>query len=803
MLTLHGHQQHRWMSSRLFRKHLLAIVLLVLGALVISGGLSVFFSYRAEIDNISNRLRAQGTSTTSRVDLYLRNVEDHVLGSAGRVYPGGVTGLQERRLEYGGLLGRVPAFNEIIYLDALGTEELRVNRSGFDAPRLRSEAQTLELFRGAKSGETYYGPVYVGPGSVNHMTIAVAEQGGGNGVLVAELSLEPVQLIVSQVALGENGRAYVIDSSGIVIAHPAESLVVKRTDFSEFTQVAQALRANAIVPSANSQNRVTVHDSPIGGTVLTTGFPINSSGWLLFVEEPRRTAFAALMSPLLIHVALLIGGLSVALFAGSVLGRRLVGPIWDLKSKVSNFGREGFENTAVAKTGDDLEELGDAFNNMSQRLRASYTRLERQLEQAFANLASSKADLARETAARGRVEQNAFMLRRALDHSPNGVLIANNAAAIEYVNPRFVEMTGYSRADLMGKNTKSIAVGDTTKNPFARIWETINAHGQHRGESLIQSANGADYWSEEAVVPITNETGEPTHYLAVEQDITKTKQAEERADQANRHLAEINRTLEQRVTERTEELQQANDRLIEAHDQLVRNEKLAAIGQLSAGMAHDLRNPLGAIRNANFYLTGKLVNSQVANDHPKVIEFLKIIDDEVGNSNKIITDLMDFARIAPPTFSATDLRQVVEDLVNGLEIPNNVRLESNCGTEFGLVQIQADAQQLHRVLLNLVINALDAMPQGGVLALSIRKSSDFADLVVSDTGEGIGEDAFNRIFDPLFTPKTQGTGLGLAVCQQIATRHGGVIDVTSTKGEGSTFTVRLPIDPTWPPNKEK
>ena len=156
--------------------------------------------------------------------------------------------------------------------------------------------------------------------------------------------------------------------------------------------------------------------------------------------------------------------------------------------------------------------------------------------------------------------------------------------------------------------------------------------------------------------------------MALEQDITDRRKAEEEARIANHRLAEMNSTLEQKVTERTSDLQHANSRLLEAHDQLVRTEKLAAIGQLSAGVAHDLRNPLGAIKNAIYYLNGKLLNSESAIQNPRIPEFLKIIDEEVEHSNKIISDLMDFARISTPTFSPADLGAMVQECLSKIEV---------------------------------------------------------------------------------------------------------------------------------------
>ena len=271
------------------------------------------------------------------------------------------------------------------------------------------------------------------------------------------------------------------------------------------------------------------------------------------------------------------------------------------------------------------------------------------------------------------------------------------------------------------------------------------------------------------------------------------EKAEEEAQAANQRLAEMNRTLEQRVAKRAAELEKANDQLIEAHDQLVRTEKLAVIGELSAGVAHDLRNPLGAIKNAIYYLNGKLLNSESAKENPRIPEFLKIIDDEVGNSNKIITDLMDFARISNPTFSSVDLGTLVQDCLASLELNEGVYINVQDGYHEDAMKVQVDGRQLHRVFQNLIQNAQDAMPDGGVITVSTKEEAGFAEVSVLDTGDGINPEHLDKVFDPLFTTKAKGTGLGLAVCHRIVSQHGGFIKVKSRPGVGTLFTVKLPV----------
>ena len=257
-------------------------------------------------------------------------------------------------------------------------------------------------------------------------------------------------------------------------------------------------------------------------------------------------------------------------------------------------------------------------------------------------------------------------------------------------------------------------------------------------------------------------------------------------------MGEMNRTLEERVQQRTQELVAANQRLVETQEQLLRNEKLAAIGQLAGGVAHDLRNPLGAINNAVHYLNRRLGASDLVQSNPRIGQFIHIIEDEVKHSNQIITDLTTFARVNPPRPSETNLEEVIESALANMETGEDIRLAKHIDP--AVPDVWADGEQLQRVFANLVLNAKEAMPDGGDITVSLRRVGEFAEVSFGDTGIGVKEENAKKIFEPLFTTKSRGTGLGLAICQQMVSRHHGTIDVVSKKGEGSTFTVRLPID---------
>jgi signal transduction histidine kinase len=276
--------------------------------------------------------------------------------------------------------------------------------------------------------------------------------------------------------------------------------------------------------------------------------------------------------------------------------------------------------------------------------------------------------------------------------------------------------------------------------------------------------------------------------------IEELRQANEELQASEEELRAANeelRATEEELRASNEELQAANDELRETQEQLVRSEKLAAIGQLAGGVGHELRNPLGAIKNAVYYIKGKIANSELAQKEPRLMEFLNIMDDEVNSSNKIISDLLGFSRMNKPAVSPTRIEKVIENALSQSPVPENIelikRLDSN------LPEIEIDPDQIKQVLVNTIINAVQAMPNGGKLTINSSRKDKLLEIEIADTGGGIPDETIGKIFDPLFTTKAKGIGLGLAVCKSIVDRHGGHIEVKSKVGKGTSFNIKLPL----------
>jgi signal transduction histidine kinase len=247
--------------------------------------------------------------------------------------------------------------------------------------------------------------------------------------------------------------------------------------------------------------------------------------------------------------------------------------------------------------------------------------------------------------------------------------------------------------------------------------------------------------------------------------------------------------LQERVARHAEELEvQVRDRtaaLEAAREELVRKERLAILGQLAGTVAHELRNPLGVIKNSVYYLRMKAPEDEQMGRH------FGILDREVTTANRIITELLDFARVPEPQRVATSLDGIVRDHLNRVGAFDGVELTVRLTA--APTDLHADPHQLDLVFGNLMRNAVQAMPNGGRLTVETARDADGSlVLTVSDTGAGIPRENLELIFEPLFTTKAKGVGLGLAIVKQLTALNGGSVHVASEPGRGSRFSLRFP-----------
>lgn len=334
----------------------------------------------------------------------------------------------------------------------------------------------------------------------------------------------------------------------------------------------------------------------------------------------------------------------------------------------------------------------------------------------------------------------------ALDQS-SIVAITDARGRITNVNRKFCEISKYSEEELIGKDHRILNSGYHSKSFFKDLWRTIAAGKVWKGEIRNKTKDGSLYWVYTTIVPFIGENGKPYQYLAIRNDITEHKKAEEVLHQ---------------------------------------QDKLAAVGQLAAGVAHEIRNPLTSMRGYTEFLLEDEAD-------PERREFIEIILDEISRVNDIMEDFMVLARPKAVNLEERNIVPIIQNVLSLLKFEarkKNVQIHFEVFDD--IVQIECDENRLKQVFLNFVKNGIEAMPNGGDITVRVTVSNDQVQISIQDTGVGIPEDKLKKIGEPFFTTKKNGNGLGLMVSFKIIESHNGTVYIESELNKGTTFNIVLP-----------
>ena len=278
-----------------------------------------------------------------------------------------------------------------------------------------------------------------------------------------------------------------------------------------------------------------------------------------------------------------------------------------------------------------------------------------------------------------------------------------------------------------------------------------------------------------------DEIGELAHTFMQMSESLKVKTAEIMSGQNELHR--LNRSLENRVEARTRELKSAQD-------ELIKKERLAAIGQMASVVGHEIRNPLAVISNSTYFIKTKL--GAMSSLDPKMMKHITIVESEIRQANGIIDEILGFARTRELNPRLTRVNSYIDDLLMSFPLPAHIQLDKALAPENPAVNIDTD--EMTQALRNLIKNAVEVMPESGKITVRTELSgSDHVRIDIEDTGPGIPKETLEKIFAPFFTTKARGTGLGLAVVKKIADRHKGRVEVTSVAGRGTCFKVFIPL----------
>jgi PAS domain S-box-containing protein len=381
---------------------------------------------------------------------------------------------------------------------------------------------------------------------------------------------------------------------------------------------------------------------------------------------------------------------------------------------------------------------------------------------------TSGVDISDRTAAESELRREKSIADMIISSLPGVFYMFTEEGKFVRWNASLQEITGYSHDEVSSMSPLDFFV-DEDKAIVANRMQDVFSTGRSTVEATALTKSGQRLYY---VFTGVRADIEGTPYLiGVGIDIAERKRAEEELGLYRDHL-------EQLVEQRTQELE-------EAQEQLLRQERLTVLGQLSSSVGHELRNPLGVIKNAAYFL-----NMKLRADADKAIkENVDIINREVNIATRIITDLLDLARVSPPLREDVDLRQLLTETLSRSSIPNNVTVATAFGENMAPVYV--DPLQMSQIFANLTQNALQAMAEGGTLTISTRESNGVPEVVFIDDGCGIPQANLKKIFEPLYTTKPRGIGLGLTLSNNLAKANDAVIFVESREGEGSTFTVRF------------
>jgi len=371
-------------------------------------------------------------------------------------------------------------------------------------------------------------------------------------------------------------------------------------------------------------------------------------------------------------------------------------------------------------------------------------------------------------------EEGLRKLSRAVEQSPSVVMITDPDGRIEYVNPKFSQITGYAPDEVIGKNPRFLKSGETKPEEYARLWQSISRGGEWRGEMHNKKKNGELYWEFASISSIKDTDGTITHYLAVKEDITERKRAEE-------------------------ELAKTRARLAIA-------ERLETAGMIVGQIAHDFNNLLTPLLAYPDFIKMALPEESKARED---LEMIAHTAQQMADINQQLLALSRRGHIEHKVVNLNDVISEVSVFLHKGILPGGVELRQKMAPD--LMNVRGAGEQLMRVIENLCQNAIEAMGAEGVLFISSEnvyldapvgnyssiKRGEYVKVTISDTGCGIPSENLMKIFDPFFTTKKatkqRGSGLGLSVVYGIMEDHGGYIDLESLPSRGTTFTLYLPV----------
>jgi signal transduction histidine kinase len=762
----------------LFGKYVITFVGLVVILLVVNGGLESWFMYRDTTDLLVKTQSEKANATAQRIEQFVSEVERQI---SWATRASSATS-DQRSADYTLLLQQVPAIERIIHLDGDGKEQLRLTRkelildSGIDYSDNPRFTQT-------RTQPVWLSPVYF-DGLDPFMAIAMRHSGRNAGSTVAEVNLKFLSNFFDPEKVGKGNEAFVVGPTGRLLA---DSNTARRpgTDLANLPQVAAMVNSGS--KSLEFGNDL---DSR---SVLSAAAPIPRMKWYVFFEQPLSTALEPVYRLLFRTGWLLALGVLLAVLFGVLMARHMVVPIRALQFGAQQLETSDFGHRIDVHTGDEIEDLANHFNRMADQLQGSYSRLEQKVAERTRDLARSVAELkaleeiGRAVAASLNIKSVlATIVTRAVEltHADAGAIYSYDSsrdafelAGTHALPPSFQDAVrairirlDESALGLAAKQRRPICLPDLSTAPDYPLRDLALAAGFH--SALIVPLLGP----EEILGALVLQRRNSGEFPESTSGLMRTF-----ADQSV--LAMNNARLFREVEEKGRALAVANEHK----------------SQFFANMSHELRTPLNGILGFAELLIDGLYGALPE----KALEIVGRMQKDGKHLLGLINDVLDISKIEAGQLSLAfddySLQGVVEAVITSIGVlAQSKGIEVKAVTSADLPVGYGDERRLTQVLLNIVGNAIKFTDTGSVEVHADAIGDHFV-IAVRDTGPGIPAAEQARIFedfqqiDNSITRQKGGTGLGLSIARRLVTAHGGRIDLHSTPGIGSTFTIFLPI----------
>lgn len=646
--------------------------------------------------------------------------------------------------------------------------------------------------------------IYILRGEQPEMIISMPVSGwSGQTIAVIAGRVNPAelaQIMSMRTGLGSTGRSYLVAGNGaLLLPVPGK----KEGDVITSSGIAGVL--------SSGTNSVGAYVDYCGVPVIGSYRWMADVGIAIITEQDQSESANTLVVILAVNASIAVTAVLIAAFAAIGVTRSISKPLGELADTAGRIAAGGFDLTAKAERSDEIGMLAQSFNHMTSQLKMTLEGL-RQSEEKY----------------RGIFE-------KALE----GIFQSMIAGGFISVNPAMAAMLGFgSDVELIAEYTN--VASQLYVNPEERkgLVDDLLLHGMVLGREMqCYRRDRTVIWVSMSASLVRNDDGTPAYIEGMVTDISDRKNAEDA-------LRKLNDELEQRVYDRTRQLATANEELKQltgrlegayeelkaAQSRILQQEKMASIGQLAAGVAHEINNPIGFIMS-NLNSLAKHANKIAAfvnglaerirsdaerdaahfqelwadmNERKAAIKLdylLKDLNDIIQESleganrvKRIVQDLKSFARVDEAEMKMADINAGIESTI--AIVWNEIKYKATLEKELGNIPLtKCNLGQLNQVFVNILVNAAQAIQDHGVITVKTWCEHEMIHIAFSDTGSGIPEDARSRIFDPFYTTKEvgKGTGLGLSIAYDIVKKHDGSIQVESEMGKGTTFIISVPV----------